>query len=199
MQDNVQWNTNHQLDTQFNIKNYNQSLDLDTNTSILFNYTVPPAANRINGQLNDYYKWMRNSIKLGMFAMYDHHKENNKKTILVWNPFGLGAFLRGPYTDSQQQIIKKEVIKLLFQVYMMGDFNNSLLVFVGQGIIPDSDFRNILDTINSNDLANQQKGIIITSGDMLNIAIEYRKQGYNVSVSMAADCIGPGNRFSNYL
>jgi hypothetical protein len=196
--DNIIWKSGYSLDTSFtepfNYK-YNRSLDIDKNTEIVFNYTTPPSANHYDpSQLNKYYMHMKSAIRLGMIAMYDHYRNSPKTKVLIWNPFGLGAFIKTFKGDKEQ--IKNQVIKILFEVYRDGSFPNSVLVFVGKGIISDQQFEGIYQEVFKNiDLQNSQKSLIIASGDMLNIALEYKNKGNDVAITMAADTIGPGNRF----
>lgn len=191
------WDSEIPLDSKFfAFPPKDQSLEFNNETAILFNYTVPPCANDIKEhQLPEYYEHMRYALKLGMYSMCNFYKDN-KKIVMVWNPFGLGAFLRRFKPEHKQAEIKREVIKIMFEVYNAGNYFNSAFIFVGRNLISDDEFESIYDSVfDELDLIKKQKRVVITSGDMLDIALAYREMDYNVAISMAADCLGPGNQF----
>jgi hypothetical protein len=125
----------------------NKTLKVDPTTDILFNYTVAPNPSFYQ-DINEYYFHMRNAIKLGMDAMYNDldnsansliRKWSNinttKPKILIWNPFGLGAFLVRYKGDKDE--VKKRVIRSMLEVYRDGNYENSKLIYVGKNIISD--------------------------------------------------------------
>ncbi len=211
----------------------NSILQVDPNTDILYNYTVSPNISFYDRKEAQYYAHMQNAIKLGMDAMYkdlDNSPDSKirvwnyntgaaaagavpltKPKVLIWNPFGLGAFLVRYKGD--QEAVKERVIRSMLEIYRDGDYENSKLIYVGKGIIPDADFRRIFDEVYNNgtaataataaataaatgyDLKANKKSVILASGDMLDIARETRLMGHPTAVSMAADTIGLGNKF----
>jgi hypothetical protein len=197
----------------------NKTLDVDPNTDILFNYTVAPNPSFYR-DINKYYRHMKNAIKLGMDAMYEDLDNSGnslirvwqngnagaaapKPKILIWNPFGLGAFIR-KYRGNKEAV-KEEVIRLMLEIYRDGHYDNSKLIYVGKNIISDDKFYRIFDQVYnvgagagaSYDLKANHKSVILASGDMLTIARETRQLGHPTAVSMAADIAGPGNHFFN--
>jgi hypothetical protein len=218
----AEWNPYNEYDKYLNnriiMEGYkfgNQTLKVNQTTDILFNYTVAPNPSFYQ-DINEYYFHMRNAIKLGMDAMFNDldnsansliRKWSNinttKPKILIWNPFGLGAFLVRYKGDKDE--VKKRVIRSMLEVYRDGNYENSKLIYVGKNIISDDKFYRIFDQVYnagagagaSYDLKANHKSVILASGDMLTIARETRQLGHPTAVSMAADIAGPGNHFFN--
>lgn len=178
----------------FNNYEYNDSLNINKEKDIVFNYTVAPRASSYN--LEKYKIYMRNAIKLQFYAMYNHFT-NNEIKIMIWNPFGIGAFLVG-YKGGKNEL-RKEVVSFMFEEYKNGIFDNSKFILVLGTVLKESDVKPILTNVFKDyEFESKNKSVvIITKGDMLAFAYQCKKIYKNVSVTMAGDPEGPGNHFFN--
>ena len=193
------WSTTYKLDQHIELKDKITKESIITNklTMVTFNYTVFPNAS-LYTNMDKYYINMRATTRLSLFALYNSEingLDNQKHKIIVWNPCGLGAFLNNYKGDKEE--VKKKVTHILFDEYSKGKFPNSTLVFVGsEDLLGDNTFTKIQEIYNNSFTKDAEKSIIYVVGDMLSVAKIYASKGnFDVSVSMSADVVGPGNRF----
>lgn len=173
----------------------NDSIKFDLQKSVTFTYVVAPNASNYSDDLHTYYKHMRNAVKLALHSMYNNQIQEKKHQVLIWNPFGMGAFLstyNGPDTKEE---LKTKVLKILFEEYSHGSFADSTLIFVASDdFFENNTLQKITDIYNMSPVIHK-KTVSFMNGDMLAVAKSYISFGTHVSVLMAADTVGPGNHF----
>jgi hypothetical protein len=160
---------------------------INTNLNIWYNYVVYPSANYYReNTLHDYYMHMRSAIKLTLESM------NTIGNIFVFNPIGMGAFMRRYNGDTNE--LKKTIIEILFDEYKSLQVKSKTkMILVMKGIITDIDFWNIHEKVFNK---QNNKEIILTDGDMIDIAMNEKQKNTNdqIIITMAGDTFGPSNK-----